>query len=99
MLSLNSSNSTLAPPKAVYLGGRAPAATSVARPVLAASSIREKNGHDNAYYAKCMVGGILSCGLTHASIVSLDLVKCRMQVGGARAPVSQRAVFPAPRTR
>lgn len=36
--------------------------------------------HDSSYYAKCMMGGILSCGLTHTGIVTLDLVKCRMQV-------------------
>lgn len=36
--------------------------------------------HDNAYYAKCMVGGILSCGLTHTLITPLDVVKCNMQV-------------------
>lgn len=36
--------------------------------------------HDGSYYAKCMLGGILSCGLTHTAIVPLDIVKCRMQV-------------------
>lgn len=36
--------------------------------------------HDANYYAKCMVGGILSCGLTHTAIVTLDLIKCRRQV-------------------
>jgi solute carrier family 25 phosphate transporter 3 len=35
--------------------------------------------HDSTYYAKCMVGGVLSCGLTHTAIVPLDLVKCRLQ--------------------
>jgi len=29
---------------------------------------------------KCMVGGILSCGLTHTAVVPLDIVKCKMQV-------------------
>jgi solute carrier family 25 phosphate transporter 3 len=32
-----------------------------------------------SYYAKCSFGGILSCGLTHAATVSLDLHKCRSQ--------------------
>jgi len=32
-----------------------------------------------SYYAKCMVGGILACGLTHLAVTPLDLVKCRMQ--------------------
>jgi len=36
--------------------------------------------HNNLYYAKCMVGGILSCGLTHTAVVPLDIVKCKMQV-------------------
>jgi solute carrier family 25 phosphate transporter 3 len=35
--------------------------------------------HDVNYYSKCLVAGILSCGLTHAGIVSLDVVKCNMQ--------------------
>ncbi|KAK1291486.1 hypothetical protein QJS10_CPB17g00899 [Acorus calamus] len=29
-----------------------------------------------AFYAACTAGGIASCGLTHMSITSLDLVKC-----------------------
>jgi hypothetical protein len=36
--------------------------------------------HDMSYYSKCMVGGILSCGLTHAVMCPLDIVKCRKQV-------------------
>jgi solute carrier family 25 phosphate transporter 3 len=36
--------------------------------------------HDNSYYAKCMVAGVLSCGLTHTAITPLDVVKCNMQV-------------------
>eukprot|EP01084_Bolivina_argentea_P087328 157725_1 len=32
-----------------------------------------------SYYAKCMFGGILACGFTHASVVSLDVAKCRTQ--------------------
>jgi solute carrier family 25 phosphate transporter 3 len=30
-----------------------------------------------------MVGGILSCGLTHTAVCPLDIVKCRMQVDPA----------------
>ncbi|DAZ95952.1 TPA: hypothetical protein N0F65_009253 [Lagenidium giganteum] len=40
--------------------------------------------HDNAYYGKCMIGGILSCGLTHTAITPLDVVKCNMQVNPAK---------------
>uniref|UniRef100_A0A7S3MSK1 Uncharacterized protein n=1 Tax=Favella ehrenbergii TaxID=182087 RepID=A0A7S3MSK1_9SPIT len=35
--------------------------------------------HDASYYAKCMVGGIFACGITHAAVCPLDIVKCRMQ--------------------
>ena len=38
------------------------------------------------YYLKCMIGGALSCGLTHTAVVPLDLVKCRMQVDSAKYP-------------
>jgi len=36
--------------------------------------------HDLSYYKKCMMGGILSCGITHTLVCPLDIVKCRMQV-------------------
>jgi len=36
--------------------------------------------HDLSYYFKCMVGGMFACGLTHTSMVPLDVVKCRRQV-------------------
>ena len=36
--------------------------------------------HNMSYYAKCMMGGILSCGITHTAVCPLDIVKCRMQV-------------------
>ncbi|ELW71323.1 Phosphate carrier protein, mitochondrial [Tupaia chinensis] len=32
------------------------------------------------FYALCSFGGVLSCGLTHTTVVPLDLVKCCMQV-------------------
>jgi len=35
--------------------------------------------HDMVYYQKCMMGGILSCGITHTIVCPLDIVKCRMQ--------------------
>ena len=35
--------------------------------------------HDMSYYQKCMMGGILSCGITHTMVTPLDIVKCRMQ--------------------
>lgn len=36
--------------------------------------------HDTSYYAKCMLGGALACGVTHAGITPLDVAKCNMQV-------------------
>lgn len=36
--------------------------------------------HDGSYYFKCLKGGALACGLTHAGIVTLDLVKCQRQI-------------------
>jgi solute carrier family 25 phosphate transporter 3 len=36
--------------------------------------------HDMTYYAKCMMGGILSCGITHTAVVPLDIIKCRRQI-------------------
>lgn len=36
------------------------------------------------FYAKCALGGALSCGLTHTAVVPLDLVKCRIQVDAAK---------------
>jgi len=35
------------------------------------------DNHDFDYYYKCMVGGLLACGLTHTAVVPLDLVKTR----------------------
>jgi len=36
--------------------------------------------HTNDYYMKCMLGGVLSCGLTHLAVTPLDVAKCNMQV-------------------
>lgn len=40
--------------------------------------------HDSSYYAKCMLGGALACGVTHAGITPLDVAKCNMQVDPAK---------------
>ena len=39
-----------------------------------------KDKHDFSYYVKCMIGGALACGVTHAAMCPLDIIKCRMQV-------------------
>ena len=36
--------------------------------------------HNSSYYLKCMLWGVLSCGLTHTAVCPLDVVKCRTQV-------------------
>jgi len=36
--------------------------------------------HTTDYYLKCCLGGVLSCGLTHAAVTPLDVTKCNMQV-------------------
>ena len=36
--------------------------------------------HDASYYLKCMMGGVLACGLTHTAIVPLDVMKCKKQI-------------------
>jgi solute carrier family 25 phosphate transporter 3 len=33
------------------------------------------------YYGLCAIGGLLACGLTHTSVVTFDILKCRKQVG------------------
>jgi len=35
--------------------------------------------YSGQYYATCAVGGLMACGLTHAFVTPLDLVKCRRQ--------------------
>jgi len=40
--------------------------------------------HTNSYYFKCMIAGVLSCGLTHTLICPLDVVKCNMQTNPAK---------------
>ncbi|CAF3829639.1 unnamed protein product, partial [Rotaria magnacalcarata] len=35
--------------------------------------------HNASYYSKCILGGILACGLTHTAICPLDVTKCNMQ--------------------
>jgi len=40
--------------------------------------------HTTEYYAKCMLGGALSCGLTHTVITPLDVSKCNIQVNPAK---------------
>ncbi|KAA1085552.1 Cu/Pi carrier [Puccinia graminis f. sp. tritici] len=37
--------------------------------------------YSTKYYAACAGGGVLACGLTHALVTPLDLVKCRRDTG------------------
>ncbi|MCJ1342852.1 hypothetical protein MMC31_001041, partial [Peltigera leucophlebia] len=50
----------------------------------ASQTLQAKKGeiqlHSPQYYAACTFGGLIACGLTHAAVTPLDLVKCRRQV-------------------
>ncbi|KAK1631309.1 hypothetical protein QYE76_005624 [Lolium multiflorum] len=37
-----------------------------------------------AYYAACGVGGAAACGLTHAAVTPLDVIKCNIQIDPAK---------------
>ncbi|KAF9475219.1 mitochondrial carrier protein [Pholiota conissans] len=50
--------------------------------------------HDASYYAKCMLGGVLACGITHAGMTPLDVAKCNMQVD----PVKYKGLGPTLKT-
>ncbi|KAL8434571.1 hypothetical protein Efla_000087 [Eimeria flavescens] len=50
--------------------------------------------HTSDYYLKCMLGGVLSCGLTHTAVCPLDVVKCKMQV----YPEKYKGLLPGIRT-
>ncbi|KAJ7281821.1 mitochondrial carrier protein [Mycena rebaudengoi] len=50
--------------------------------------------HDLNYYSKCMLGGVLACGFTHAGITPLDVAKCNMQVN----PQKYSGLLPSIRT-
>ncbi|KAJ7738985.1 mitochondrial carrier protein [Mycena metata] len=45
--------------------------------------------HDLNYYSKSLLGGALACGLTHAAMTPMDVVKCNMQVN----PVKYRGTI------
>ncbi|KAJ1954791.1 Cu/Pi carrier, partial [Dispira parvispora] len=45
--------------------------------VVATSPVELYSGQ---YFYTCALGGALACGLTHAFVTPLDLVKCRRQV-------------------
>lgn len=50
----------------------------------ASQKAQSKAGHielfSGKYYAACTIGGMMACGLTHAAVTPLDLVKTRRQV-------------------
>jgi len=50
--------------------------------------------HTNSYYFKCMIAGILSCGITHTAVCPLDVVKCNMQTN----PQKYKGLFAGLRT-
>ncbi|KAL4066060.1 mitochondrial carrier protein [Scleroderma citrinum] len=40
--------------------------------------------HDNSYYAKCLTGGALACGITHAAMTPIDVVKTNIQANATK---------------
>jgi len=81
--------STANPIASIKMATEAVAArNAVAVPVAAAKEWDARYSHpvphNNAYYAKCMLGGVLSCGLTHTVVTPLDVTKCNMQVNPAK---------------
>jgi len=55
-------------------------ASALIAPPLRKAPTRGPNGlRPLSFYAKCMAGGVLACGVTHASVVALDVAKCRAQ--------------------
>lgn len=63
-----------------------PAAAKVKGAVPAVNNLLAKDPstglHSLEFYGKCMFGGVLACGVTHASVVTLDVAKCRTQAHG-----------------
>lgn len=41
---------------------------------------RPNPAHDYSYYVKCLFGGVLACGTTHAMMTPVDSTKCNVQV-------------------
>lgn len=79
----------VATPQGAMLGAAAPSLmASNPAAVMAASPAETKEWnsryagripHTNSYYAKCLFGGVLACGVTHTAVCPLDVVKCNMQ--------------------
>uniref|UniRef100_K3X6V6 Uncharacterized protein n=1 Tax=Globisporangium ultimum (strain ATCC 200006 / CBS 805.95 / DAOM BR144) TaxID=431595 RepID=K3X6V6_GLOUD len=74
---------------------------SHSRSILATSAAKQWDArlthdpvHDNTFYAKCMVAGMISCGVTHTAITPLDVVKSNMQVN----PTKYKGLIPGIRT-
>lgn len=40
-----------------------------------------RDQHDAKYYMKCMIGGMLACGLTHTAVVPLEKFKKPVTLG------------------
>ncbi|KAJ6848280.1 putative mitochondrial phosphate carrier protein 3, mitochondrial [Iris pallida] len=73
----------------LMLRGRTPCSCSVSnggsKKALAAEADEKTiEMHSPLYYAACTAGGIASCGLTHAAVTPLDVVKCNMQIYPAK---------------
>lgn len=56
------------------------------RPITIPAASEKIELYSPAYYRACVIGGILSCGLTHTMVTPLDVVKCNMQTDPVRYP-------------
>jgi len=64
------------------LGKPLVASTPSRKPLVASAAEKPSNFHSLDYYGKCMIGGAMACGITHASVVTIDVAKCRSQAHG-----------------
>ncbi|KAG6420778.1 hypothetical protein SASPL_117317 [Salvia splendens] len=69
------------PSKSVYFEQRNPSSSGFMIPAPAEARIEM---FSPAYYAACTTGGMLCCGLTHAAVTPIDVVKCNMQIDPAK---------------
>lgn len=65
-----------------HLRGR-PLSSLVYMEAKSSRSVQQKRPHDNLYYCKCLVGGVLSSTIRWV-LTPLDAIKCNMQVNPAK---------------
>jgi len=75
-------------PVGLYSNHRAaaPAAPPMVPSAAEAPAARKIEMYSSEFYTACAIGGALSCGLTHAAVTPMDVVKCNMQIDPKRFP-------------